>query len=114
MTFFPLLSFPEKFLISVHDILRLALQIHRHILKGNDCALSKGLFRRKTDMRCQECIWRLKERIVRSDWRLTIEDINAGRGNRAIGQGLGQRCCIDDRTAGRVDENSRRLHQSEL
>ena len=46
--------------------------------------------------------------------RLVLEDVEAGGGDHAVAQRLGQRRFVDHRAAGGVDEGRGRLHQAEL
>lgn len=80
------------------------------IIENDSCPLAHGFFRSEGGVGSYNCIFCVKERMVRRDWRLRFKDVNAGAGNFSFVQGLCQSRGIDNRSACFVNEIRRRFH----
>src|ERR671919_2424408 len=81
-------------------------------LAGAAAAAGEGLFGQRDGVRRENHVVELEQWVVRVD-RLLLEDVEGRAGDPPVPERLGQRQLVNDRPARDVDEEGRRLHQSE-
>lgn len=87
------------------DVFRLSVQISVHVGKLNLRSAYHGFLRQECHVRCQQCIFRMKQRFLCGNGRLTVKYIHRSSCDPSFVQSLCQCLAVYDRASCAVNEN---------